>query len=241
MAPPSGEISVYGMGDERFRVLDISFGPTQGGPASGYPRVRLWAESTFLADYANAYDATYVGIENDVRWFNKTQLDIDLLGFKKRRLAHVGLDAKESWYDLDGFNAATRDTGRFDFALIDGPNDKRFFSDDAEIAKRFRPEDGNPFGHRDDPRGLAAIKSLTYDCNAMMVDDVHKQHVFLTVDRMLSEPTNYEKRYFVYHPHPTTTNVLCLCLNRSSPLVTGLPNILDFLGLRLQSKYTPAD
>jgi hypothetical protein len=197
--------------------------------------------SIFFADYAYAYDATYVGIENDLRWFNKTQLDIDLLGFGNRHLVHVVLDVEESWYNLDGFRTATRDPGRFDFALIDGPNEKRFFSSDAEIAKSFRPKDGNPFGHRDDPRGLAVIKSITYDCDVMMVDDVHKQHVFLTVDRMLSDPANYEKHYVVYHPHPKTTNALCMCLKRNSPLVGRLSGILDFLGLHLENKYTPAD
>ena len=47
--------------------------------------------STFFADYAHAYGAIYLGIENDLRWFNKTNLDIDLLGFEKRHLVHVEL------------------------------------------------------------------------------------------------------------------------------------------------------
>jgi hypothetical protein len=93
--------------------------------------------------------------------------------------------------------------------LIDGPNEKRFFASDAEIARYFRSEDGNPFGHRDDPSGLAAIKSVTLDC--------------------------------VYHPHPSSTNGLCICLRRSAPLIGRLPAILDFLGVQLERKYRPAD
>jgi hypothetical protein len=196
--------------------------------------------STFFADYAHAYGATYVGIENDLRWFNKTTFDIDLLGFEKRHLARVTLAPDGSWYDLEGFRAATSDPGRFDFALIDAPNEKRFFASDAEIARRFRPEDGNPFGHRDDPTGLAAIKSVTSGCDVMMVDDVHKEHVFQTVDRMLSDPGAYERYYFVYRPHPTTTNGLCICLRRSAPWVGRLPAILDVLGVELERTYRPA-
>jgi len=197
--------------------------------------------STFFADYAYAYGATYVGIENNVRWFNKTNLDIDLLGFEKRHLVHVDLAPDGSWYSLVGFRAATRDPGQFDFALIDAPNEKRFFAGDAQIATHFRPDEGNPFGHRDDPAGLAAIKSVTRDCAVMMVDDVHKMHVFGTVDRMLTDPDSYEKHYFTYHPHPTTTNALCICLRKSAPVVRRMPAILDGLGLRLERDYRPAD
>ena len=197
--------------------------------------------STFFADYAYAYNATYVGIESDLRWFNKAELDIGLLGFQKRHLAHVPLAADGSWYNLDEFTAATGIPGRFDFAFIDGPNEKRFFANDDAIARHFRPEDGNPFGHRDDPSGLAAIESVTRDCDVMMVDDVHKEHVFGTVDRMLSDPKAYEKYYFVYQPHPATTNALCICLKRNASLIRSLPTILEFLGLQLERNYQPKD
>lgn len=196
--------------------------------------------STFFADYAYACGATYVGIENDLRWFNKTELDIGLLGFKTRHLVHVPLAADGSWYDLDEFRVATRNPGRFDFAFIDGPNEKRFFPDDAAVARCFRPEDGNPFGHRDDPGGLAAIKSVTQDCDVMIVDDVHKRHVFATVDRMLSEPGAFEKYYLLYHPYPTTTNTLCICLKRNTSLIERLPAILDFLGVQLLRHFRPS-
>jgi hypothetical protein len=212
---------------------------------AGRPRALLEVgcgrSSTFFADYAYACSAAYVGIENDLRWFNKTDLDIGLLGFKTRHLAHVPLAADGSWYNLDEFRAATRNPGRFDFAFIDGPNEKRFFASNTHIAKNFQPEDGNPFGHRDDPSGLAAIKSVTRDCDVMMVDDVHKEHVFRTVDRMLSDPENYEKFYFVYLPHPATTNALCICLKRNTSLVGRLPAILDFLGVQLERNYRPKD
>jgi hypothetical protein len=197
--------------------------------------------STFFADYAYAHDATYVGIESDLRWFNKTELDIGLLGFERRHLVHVPLASDGSWYDLDGFTEATRKPGRFDFAFIDGPNEKRFFADAAEIARRFQPEDGNPFGHRDDPGGLEAIESVTRGCDVMVVDDVHKEHVFGTVDRMLCTPGDYEKRYFLYRPHPKTINALCICVKRATPLADGLPAILDFLDVQLQRDYRPQD
>jgi hypothetical protein len=197
--------------------------------------------STFFADYAYAYGATYVGIENNVRWFNKTNLDIDMLGFKKRHLVHVELASNGSWYSLEGFKAATSDPGRFDFALIDAPNEKRFFASDAQIASYFPPEDGNPFGHRGDPAGLAAIRSVTRDCAVMMVDDVHKMHVFETVDRMLTDPESYEKHYFTYRPHPAVTNALCICLRRSAPVARRMPMILGWLGVELERDYRPAD
>jgi hypothetical protein len=195
--------------------------------------------SSFFADYAYAYGATYVGIENDVRWLDKTTVDIDLLGFGQRHLSHVPLAADGSWYDIEGFRAATRDPGRFDFALIDGPNERLFFASEAEVARWFRPEDGNPFGHRDDPGGLAAIRSVTGGCDVMIVDDVHKEHVLRTVDRMLADPHAYEKHYFAYHPNPTRTNELCICLKRGTPLARRLPAIRDFLGLQLERRERP--
>ena len=75
----------------------------------------------------------------------------------------------------------------------------------------------------------------------MMIDDVHKKHVFRTVDQMLTDPGSYEKHYFIYHPHPTTTNALCICLKRSAPVVRRMPAILDWLGVQLQCDYRPAD
>jgi hypothetical protein len=197
--------------------------------------------STFFADYAHAYSATYIGIENDLRWFNKTELDISLLGFNTRHLVHVPLSADGCWYDIDEFRVVTRNPGRFDFAFIDGPNEKRFFPNEAAVANHFRPEDGNPFGHRDDPSGLTAIKSVTQDCDVMIVDDVHKQHVFGTVDRMLSEPEAYEKYYFLYHPNPALNNALCICIKRNSSLIKRLPAMLDFLGVQLERQYRPQD
>jgi hypothetical protein len=197
--------------------------------------------STFFADYAYAYDAIYLGIENDLRWFDKINLDIDLLGFGKRHLIHIELAPDASWYSLEQFKVATSNPGQFDFALIDAPNEKRFFSSPAQIARYFRPKDGNPFGHRDDPAGLSAIKSVLQDCTVMMVDDVHKMHVFETVDRMLTDPNAYEKHYFIYHPHPTTTNALCICLKRSAPVVSRMAAILDRLGVRLERDYRPVD
>lgn len=196
--------------------------------------------STFFADYAYACSATYVGIENDLRWFNKTELDIALLGFGTRHLVHVPLAADGGWYDLDGFRAATRNPGRFDFAFIDGPNERCFFPDDAAVASCFRPEDGNPFGHRDDPGGLAAINCVTQDCDVMIVDDVHKPHVCSTVERMLCGPEVYEKYYYLYHPYPMSTNALCICLKRDTPLIERLPAILDFLGVQLLRHFRPA-
>jgi hypothetical protein len=197
--------------------------------------------STFFADYAYAFKAAYVGIENDLRWFNKTNLDIDLLGFETRHIAHVKLAADGSWYDLEAFKAATRNPGRFDFCLIDGPNEQQFFATRAEIAARFRPEEGDPFAHRDDPAGLAAVQAVTRGCDVMMVDDVHKRHIFLTIDQMLADPALYEKHYFIYHPHSTTTNALCACIRRDAPVLRHLPAIVDFLGLRLEPSYRPAD
>lgn len=197
--------------------------------------------SIFFADYSYAHGATYVGVENDLRWFNKIEFDISLLGFGTRHLTHVPLAPDGSWYNLDKFKAATRNPGQFDFAFIDGPNEKRFFASEAAIAKCFRPRDGNPFGHRDDPSGLKAIRSVTRDCNVMMVDDVHKTHVFGTVDQMLTDPMDYQKYYFVYKPGPKSTNALCICVKRSAPLVGGLPAILDFLHVHLEHQYEPTD
>src|SRR5205085_3078014 len=120
-------------------------------------------------------------------------------------------------------------------------NEKRFFTSAAQIARHFHPKDGNPFGHRDDPSGLATIKSVTRDCAVMMVDDVHKMHVFRTVDRMLAEPDSYEKYYFIYHPHHTTTNALCICLNRKAPVVGRMQAIIDWFGMQLERDYRPVD
>jgi hypothetical protein len=197
--------------------------------------------SVFFADYAYAHGASYVGIENDLRWFNKTTQDIDLLGFGKRHIAHVPLAADASWYDHGAFSAATRNPGGFDFALIDAPNEKRFFDTEENVAQYFQPGDGNPFAHRDDPTGLAAIRSVTGGCEVLLVDDVHKNHVFRTVERMLDDPAAYEKYYFIYYPHPTRANSLCICLKRNGPVARRLPVLLELLGARLESNYRPAD
>jgi len=195
--------------------------------------------STFFADYAHAHAARYVGIENNLRWFNKTTLDIDLLGFGRRHVAHVELAADGSWYDRAAFDAAIGDLGPFDFALIDAPNERRFFDSAAGVAQFFRTRDGNPFGHRDDPAGLEAIKSATSHCDVMMVDDVHKEHVFRSVDRMLAKPHSYEKYYFIYYPARAMANALCISVLRGSAAASRLPAIVELLGFSLQRDYVP--
>ena len=82
---------------------------------------------------------------------------------------------------------------------------------------------------------------VTRDCAVMMVDDVHKMHVFETIDRMLTDPESYEKHYFTYRPHPAVTNALCICLRRDAPVARRMPMILGWLGVELERDYRPAD
>jgi hypothetical protein len=195
--------------------------------------------STFFADYAYALDAAYIGIENDARWVEKTELDIHLLGFGRRHIEHIPLAADGSWYDLEEFSRVTTKLGQFDFAFIDGPNEKQFFASERQITEHFPPEQGNPFAYRDDADGLAAVKSVTRECDVMIVDDVHKEHVFRTVDLMLSEPGRYEKLYYRYSPHPTVTNALCICLKRDKVAIEEFARLAESLGIQLRRKYAP--
>jgi hypothetical protein len=74
----------------------------------------------------------------------------------------------------------------------------------------------------------------------MIVDDIHRKHVLDTVDKMLSEPDDFEKYYYKYKVVPDRTNWLCICVRKSSGIPAAVPDIENTVGAILRRDFTYA-
>ena len=134
----------------------------------------------------------------------------------------VDWDSSKTWYNVELFHETIRDVGNFDFAFIDGPNST----------------EGNSRGIRNNEVALAEIRRCIREAEVVIVDDVHRIHIFDTVDAMLGEPDQYEKWFYNYWEKPHYMNTLCICIkktSRTSAEFRGIQSILEtplYLGFK---------
>ena len=176
-----------------------------------------------LAEYASFRSARFVSLETSRLWFNKARLELRCLGLPESAVHLIGWSRDGTWYDLDEFRSILGAVGGFDFAFIDAPN----------------RDDGGSDGMRDSETALREVRGLIPDAEVVIVDDVHRRHVLVSIDRMLIDPGNYEKFFFDYSIGKAHPNTLCVCLRKASAARLALDRIRQALDLRLYETMTP--
>jgi predicted O-methyltransferase YrrM len=180
--------------------------------------------TSILADYANTYNRIFTSLETDEAWYNKATLDLVCLGIRRKQVHLIRFGESGRWYDIEQFKKLTDTPVPFDFVFVDAPNTGK----------------GKSIGYRDFPEGLTEIKARARQCQTMIVDDIHRNHVFETIDKMLSAPDDYEKYYYDYPVLPKYPNSLCICVHKSSSGAMSMGDIQKAVGMKLYRDFTSA-
>jgi predicted O-methyltransferase YrrM len=174
-----------------------------------------------LAEYAAFRGARFVSLETSRLWFNKARMELRCLSLPDSPIHLVDWGPERTWYDPDRFRAIVG-SETFDLAFIDGPN----------------LDDGTSLGIRDSNLALREILAATKSANVLIVDDVHRRHIRASLDRMLSDPAQYDKFFYNYAETSARPAALCLCIKQSSSARAEVDRIRQLLDLGL---YTTLD
>ncbi len=176
-----------------------------------------------FAEYAKFAGAELVSIETSAEWFKKSRLDLFFLGLPPDAVKHVEIDADSGWYRLKEFRSNV--SGQFDCVLIDAPNDDR----------------GDSRGKRDSATAISELRKVCRGADLVIIDDVHRRHVFDTLDGTLSDSDAYDTYFFDYGVQAAFLNSLSISVKKSSAAAKSMPSIQDFLSLKLSREGRSAE
>lgn len=177
--------------------------------------------SLTLAEYAKFRGAQLTCIEASKQWYNKVCLDFRHAGLSREAIHLISIDPRTGWYNLDQFRAATRDSADYDFVFVDGPN----------------TSSGSSRGMRDSETGLRRIRACAVNADIVLVDDVHRRHIFDTLDRIVADTGRYASWFYGYAASRTRANTLCLMVKQDSKASRELPAITSLTGVRLEPNF----
>jgi len=177
-----------------------------------------------LAEYAKAYNAELTSLETDEAWYNKAIFDLICVAARKKHVHLIRLGKSGHWYDIGQFKKLTESAKPFDFIFVDAPNEST----------------GSSLGYRDSPEGLAELKECARGCDIMLVDDIHRKHVFETIDKMLPAPEEFDKYFYDYPVKTEYLNSLCICIRKSSRAASRIGDIERAVGVKLYRDFTSA-
>jgi predicted O-methyltransferase YrrM len=178
-----------------------------------------------FAEYAKYRGVGVTSIETNRKWYNKARMELRWQNLAVDPIHLLKLDPAVAWYDVEQFRSLARAQGAFDFVMVDGPN---------EVA-------GKSQGIRDGETAAREILGCCANADVVIVDDVHRRHILDSVDRMLSDPGQYEKWFYDYVVGEYYPNSLCLCVKKDSPASREMPGIRYLLGLRLYATLRRED
>lgn len=169
-----------------------------------------------FAEYARYRGATFVSLETSLAWYNKARLELHFLGIPSSPVRLVELDGETGWYRLDQFRSHVQAAAAFDCILIDAPND------DNGVSK----------GMRNSPVAIAELSECCRHADLVIIDDVHRRHVYETVQPILSDATAYEIYYFDYQVLRSHPNWLCFCVRSGSPAANAIAAVQRFFRMK---------
>lgn len=173
-----------------------------------------------FAEYAHSRSAHLISLETSVEWYNKAQLELRCLDLPTDAVRLVELDESTGWYEMGQFRSHAYEAFPYDCVLIDAPND---------------PE-GRSAGMRDAPPALRELEALCRNADLVLIDDVHRRHVFDTIERTLSDASAYDTCFFDYRVLDSHPNSLSISARKSSPAAGAIPRIQRILGLALDTR-----
>jgi len=172
-----------------------------------------------FAEYAKSSNSHFVSLETSPEWFEKWGFELRFLnlGLIENPVHLVTTDFATGWYDLESFRKVTGNGMIFDFVLIDGPNDVS----------------GNSKGIRDSEIAVEAIRTCAAKADVIIVDDVHRRHVFGTLDRFI-DSEQYDMRFYdYYHTGASYANSLCISIRKASLADMAMSGIAKVLAVPL--------
>jgi hypothetical protein len=177
-----------------------------------------------FAEYATQKRARFVSIETSPEWFHKWKWELRYLrlDLPENPVRLIGLDRATGWYDLAQFHAAIGDSAVFDFVLIDAPN---------------RLKKGNSKGMRDAKVAIEELRRCAGDADVIVIDDVHRRHVFDTIEQVMASPELYERSFYDYVAQKGFSNSLFIGTKKSSAANQFLPRIKELTGIRLYPSF----
>jgi hypothetical protein len=178
-----------------------------------------------FAEYAKFRGAGFTSIETNRKWYNKARMELRWQGMDVNPIHLLTMDKAVGWYDVEQLRSLAQSRGPFDFVMIDGPNEAS----------------GNSRGIRDSETALNEIIKWCGNSDVMMVDDVHRRHIFDSINRLLVNRDQYEKWFYDYAVDNAYSNSLCLCVKKGSPASKEIPGVVQMLGLRLYTTLQRED
>jgi hypothetical protein len=174
-----------------------------------------------FAEYAKFRNAHFISIETSQEWFEKWRYELRFLNLQlaDNPVHLVKNNAATGWYDLEQFRSVTNGA-IFDFVLIDGPNDVS----------------GDSRGIRDSKVAVAELSTCTAGADVIIIDDVHRRHVFETINRIV-DVEQYDIWFYDYFVHPSYPNSLCIKTRKSSAANRTMPDIEKVLGIPLYRAF----
>jgi hypothetical protein len=171
-----------------------------------------------FAEYATFRNAHFVSIETSHEWFEKWHYELRFLNLSlpQNPVQLLKNDPIVGWYDLEEFRMATNHATGFDFILIDGPNSAS----------------GDSRGLRDSKVAIAELSTCAANADVIIIDDVHRRHVFDTIDRIV-DMEHYETRFYDYAVRTSYANSLCIKTRKASAANRAMPDIEKALGIPL--------
>lgn len=168
-----------------------------------------------FAEYAKFAGAEFISIETSAKWLKRTQFELYFANLPSDSVKYVQMDANSGWYNIDKFRALV--SGHFDCILIDAPNNDR----------------GESLGMRDSEKGITELQKLCQESDLIIVDDVHRRHIFDSLEAILSTPDNYDTYFYDYQIQVKFLNTLSISVKKFSNVEKSIPEILNFLKLDL--------
>jgi len=168
-----------------------------------------------FAEYAKSAGAEFVSIETSTEWLKRTQFELHFANLALDSVNYVGMDSNFGWYCIDEFRK--RVTGHFDCILIDAPNNNL----------------GDSMGMRDSEIGISEVKKICQKSDLIIIDDVHRRHIFDSLERILLTPDEYETYFYDYRVQAQFLNTLSISVKKFSKAAKSMPTILNFLELNL--------
>lgn len=173
-----------------------------------------------FAEYARQAGATFLSIETLSFWHEKAKMELSLAGLPTDNVCLVPINPATRWYNAPEFLSAIRHMQNVEVMLVDAPN---------EVG-------GSSRGWRNSKPGVEALREIARTCNLIIIDDVHRRHVFETIDSVI-DPDTFNRYFYEYRVNPDTMNALVMCARKNSSFVKAIESSAKFLGIPLFLDY----
>lgn len=164
----------------------------------------------YLAEYSKEFGETFVSIEQNDSWVSVLALELEMAQLAEFAPIHAPI--VDGWYDFNEVTRAVPDTA--DSWLIDGPlgNDRK------------------------NAAGKAFLKERCKESRLLIVDDLHRKHLFEFFDELVAQNRwrDYVVLTYPIKPNPNEPNLIGIAM--SPPSIRVLKKTLRLLDVSFVSR-----